>query len=130
MFLSPRSRAWSKAARLMAQCLGYEAKQKMSLYKTSHTFNEQRNTHEIGFKLYIKHPVETSMHKPLVKEDVPKSDLTLLQELLAEIRRDAATTEAEDEKLWDEDETIDLTEQEWPEDEIIDLTSKGPTYEP
>ena len=84
-----RHEAWHKAARLMAQCMGFEAKQKMRLFKNDHSFNEGSNTHEITFKLYITHPVETSNHKPLVKEGQSSSisdkplELPLLKELNA-----------------------------------------------
>ncbi len=78
--------AWHKAARLMAQCMGFEAKQKMMLFKNDHSFNEATNTHNITFKLQIQHPVEVSNHRPLVKEAEEKKrngqlDLPLLREL-------------------------------------------------
>ena len=78
--------AWHKAARLMAQCMGFEAKQKMMLFKNDHNFNEATNTHIITFKLHIQHPVEVLNHRPLVKEAEERKkngelDLPLLREL-------------------------------------------------
>jgi hypothetical protein len=85
MAISPRE-AWHKAARLMAQCMGFESNQKMTLYKSDHSFNEAINTHIITFKLHIQHPVDVSSHRPLVKEAEEKKkngelDLPLLREL-------------------------------------------------
>lgn len=91
--------AWHKAARLMAQCMGFEAKQKMMLYKNDHSFNEATNTHIITFKLHIQHPVEVSNHRPLVKEAEEKKqdgelDLPLLRELNARVRQKDLEDEA------------------------------------
>jgi hypothetical protein len=72
--------------------MGFEAKQKMMLFKNDHNFNEATNTHIITFKLHIQHPVEVSNHRPLVKESEEKKqdgklDLPLLRELNAKVRQ-------------------------------------------
>ncbi len=56
-------KAWDKASKLIALCLGFKGSQKRKIRKVSQQYNEATGHHEILLKLEIKNKVPDLMQR-------------------------------------------------------------------